>query len=117
MAAASKAPLSLKNEKKTQKTTKPEDFGKFFTEQKVKGENVWVLMIRTTKDSSKNRSNQVNVGQKAVAEVIKSASLDLGKFWFLLHHWFLLANFLDSLRFSSPIIKYEKKYSLTLQEC
>lgn len=38
MAAASNDPQSLKNEKK--QPTKPEDFIKFFTEQKVKGENI-----------------------------------------------------------------------------
>lgn len=27
--------------------------------------------MRTAEDSSKNRSNQVNIGQKAVAEVVK----------------------------------------------
>lgn len=71
MAATSNAALSLKNEKKKQKQPKPEDFVKFFTEQKLKGENIWVLIIRTPEDSSKNRSNEVDVEQKAAAEVIK----------------------------------------------
>lgn len=42
-----------------------------YTTETVKGENIWLLMIRTTEDSSKNRSNQVDVKQKAVAEVIE----------------------------------------------
>lgn len=49
----------------------PEDFVKFFTEQKLKGESIWVLIIRTAKDSSKNMSNQMDVGQKAeITEVL-----------------------------------------------
>lgn len=67
MAAGSNAAPSLKNEKKNP--------GRLcqvlYTTETVKGENIWLLMIRTTEDSSKNRSNQVDVKQKAVAEVIE----------------------------------------------
>lgn len=53
------------------KPQNPEDFVKFFTEQKLKGESIWVLIIRTTKESSKNMSNQIDVGQKAeITEVL-----------------------------------------------
>lgn len=56
----------------TQKWKKPRRLCQvLYRTEMVKGENIWVLIMRTTEDSSKNRSNQVNIGQKAVAEVVK----------------------------------------------